>query len=36
MDDRRLGDNAVFALTTDEQIRVNAVLQEWLGEQDFD
>ncbi len=36
MDGRRLGDNATFALTVDEQIRVNAVLQDWLGEQDPD
>jgi hypothetical protein len=36
MDGRRLGDNATFALTVDEQLRVNAVLQDWLGEQDPD
>ena len=36
MDGRRLGDNATFALTVEEQIRVNAVLQDWLGEQDPD
>ncbi len=36
MDGRRLGDNATFALTVDEQLRVNAVLQYWLGEQDPD
>ena len=36
MDGRRLGDNATFALTVDEQIRVNAVLQDWLGESDPD
>ena len=34
MDGRRLGDNATFALTVDEQFRVNAVLQDWLGESD--
>ncbi len=36
MDLRRLGDNAVFALTEAEQLRVNAVLQDWLGEHDPD
>ncbi len=36
MDGRRLGDNATFALTVDEQLRVNAVLQEWLSESDPD
>jgi hypothetical protein len=36
MDRRRLGDNATFALTIEEQLRVNAVLQDWLGEQDPD
>ncbi len=36
MDGRRLGDNAIIALTIDEQTRVNAVLQDWLSEQDFD
>ncbi len=36
MDGRRLGDNATFALTLDEQRRVNAVLQDWLGAQDPD
>ena len=36
MDGRRLGDNATFALTVDEQIRVNAVLLDWLGEFDPD
>ncbi len=36
MDGRRIGDNATFALTVDEQLRVNAVLQDWLGEQDPD
>ncbi len=36
MDGRRLGDTATFALTVDEQIRVNAVLPDWLGEQDPD
>ncbi len=34
MNGRRLGDNAIFALTVDEQLRVNAVLQDWLGESD--
>ncbi len=34
MDGRRLGDNATFALTVDEQQRVDAVLQDWLGESD--
>ena len=33
---RRLGDNVTIALTVDEQLRVNAVLQDWLGEQDPD
>ena len=32
MDGRRLGENATFALTVDEQLRVNAVLRDWLGE----
>jgi hypothetical protein len=36
MDGRRLGDNARVALTTDEQQRVNTVLQDWLGEHDPD
>ncbi len=36
MDGHRLGDNATFALTVEEQLRVNAVLQDWLGEQDPD
>ncbi|MDQ4100222.1 MAG: hypothetical protein M3121_06960 [Chloroflexota bacterium] len=36
MDGRRLGDNATLALTLDEQLRVNAILQDWLGEQDPD
>ncbi len=36
MDGRRLGDNATFALTVDEQQRVNAVLQECLRAHDFD
>ncbi len=36
MDGRRLGDNATFALTVAERFRVNAVLQDWLGEQDPD
>ncbi len=36
MEGQRLGDNATFALTVDEQLRVNAVLQDWLGEQDPD
>ena len=36
MDGRRIGDTATFALTVEEQLRVNAVLQEWLGEQDPD
>jgi hypothetical protein len=34
MDGRRLGDNATFAPTLDEQLRVNALLQDWLGESD--
>ena len=33
---QRLGDNATFALTVEEQLRVNAVLQDWLGESDPD
>ncbi len=36
MDGRRIGDNAMFALTLDEQRRVNAVLQDWLGDRDPD
>ncbi len=36
MDSQRLGDNATFALTVDEQLRVNAVLQDGRGEQDPD
>jgi len=36
MDGRRLGDYATFALTVDEQLRINDVLQDWLGEQDPD
>ncbi len=36
MDGRRLGDHAIFALTVEEQQRVTAVLQDWLGEQDPD
>ncbi len=36
MDGQRIGDNATFALTVDEQRRVNAVLQDWLGEHDPD
>ena len=36
MDRRRIGDNATFALTVEEQLRVNAALQDWLGEQDPD
>ncbi len=36
MDRRQLGDNAIFAMTVGEQVRVNAVLQDWLGEQDPD
>ena len=32
MDRRRLGDNATFALTSEERRRVNAVRQDWLGE----
>ncbi len=32
MDERRLCDNAMFELTKEEQLRVNAVLQDWLGE----
>ncbi len=34
MEGQRLGDNATFALTVDEQLRVSAVLQDWLGDQD--
>jgi len=34
MDRRRLGDNATFALTVEEQSRVTAVLQDWFGEGD--
>ncbi len=33
---RRLGDNVLIALTVEEQRRVDAVLQNWLGEQDPD
>ncbi len=36
MDGRRLGDNAAITLTVDEQLRVNTVLQDWLGEHDPD
>ncbi len=36
MDRQRFGDEAAFALTVDEQRRVNAVLQDWLGETDPD
>ncbi len=36
MDGRRLGDNATFALTVDEQLRIAAVLQDWLGDRDPD
>ena len=36
MDGRRLGDTATFALTVKEQLRINVVLQDWLGEQDPD
>ena len=36
MDGRRLGDDATFALTVDEQLRVNTVLQDWLGKQNPD
>jgi hypothetical protein len=32
MDRRRLGDNATFTLTIDEQLRVNAVLPDRRGE----
>ena len=32
MDGRRLGDNATLTLTADEQQRVEAALQDWLGE----
>ena len=31
MEGQRLGDNATFALSVDEQLRVNAVRQDWLG-----
>ena len=34
MDGRRLGDNARVPLATAERARVDAVLQDWLGEQD--
>ena len=36
MDGRRRGDNATFAFTIEEQRRVNAALQAWLGEHDPD
>ncbi len=36
MDGRRIRDNATCALTVDEQLRVNAMLSDWLGEQDPD
>ena len=36
MDGRRLGDDATFALTVEEQLRVNAVRQDWLGKQNPD
>jgi hypothetical protein len=34
MNGRRLGDNATFALTEEEQLRVTAVRQDWLGRLD--
>ncbi len=34
MEGRRLWDNAAMALSAQEWRRVNAVLQDWLGEQD--
>jgi len=36
MNSQRLGENASFSLTVDEQLRVDAVRQDWLGEQDPD
>lgn len=36
MNGRRLSDNARVPLTTDEQRRVDAALQDWLGEQEPD
>ena len=36
MEGWRIGDTATFALTIEEQLRVSAVLQDWLGEQDPD
>jgi len=33
---RWLGDAAAFGLTVEEQLRVNAMLQDWLGAQDPD
>ncbi len=33
MNGRQLGDLASVPLTTEEEARVNAVLQDWLGEQ---
>jgi hypothetical protein len=36
MDGRRLGDDATFALTIEEQLRVNAIMQDWLGKQNPD
>jgi hypothetical protein len=36
MDGRRLGDDATFALTVEEQLRVNAIMQDWLGKQNPD
>lgn len=34
MEGWRIGDTATFTPTVEEQLRVNAVLREWLGEQD--
>jgi hypothetical protein len=34
MDGRRIGHHTTFALTGEEQLQVNAVLQDWLGTPD--
>jgi hypothetical protein len=36
MDARRIGDDVTLALAIEEQLRVNAVLQDWLREHDPD
>jgi hypothetical protein len=36
MNGRCIGDTATVALTVEEQLRVTAVLQDWVGESDLD